>query len=165
MALLAGALLAQAQTPARFGAQSPPSSGDTLTVKSDQGERARWKFLQRGGAARRSRRKGFEQGADHPIQRSGRGRPRAGQTRSQRDRPTAQALRVVAIKQYDLALKQQKEREDWQRRGVGGLVKSVDAAAGVIVLTSGAGADGEDDHRQHHQGNDPEALRARLSAV
>ena len=36
--------------------------------------------------------------------------------------------------------KQQKDREDWQRRGVGGLVKSVDAASGVIVLTSGAGA-------------------------
>jgi uncharacterized membrane protein YgcG len=54
--------------------------------------------------------------------------------------PTAQALRVVAIKQEDLALKQQKEREDWQRRGVGGLVKSVDAAASVIVLTSGSGA-------------------------
>ncbi len=31
------------------------------------------------------------------------------------------------------------EREDWQRSGVGGLVKSVDPAAGVIVLTSGAG--------------------------
>jgi hypothetical protein len=54
--------------------------------------------------------------------------------------PTAQALRIVAIKQSDLALKQQKDREDWQRRGVGGLVKSVDGAAGVIVLTSGVGA-------------------------
>jgi hypothetical protein len=53
---------------------------------------------------------------------------------------TVQALRVVAIKQTDLALKQQKDREDWQRRGVGGLVKSVDAASGVIVVGSGAGA-------------------------
>jgi hypothetical protein len=52
---------------------------------------------------------------------------------------TIQALRIVAIKQTDLALKQQKDREDWQRRGVGGLVKSVDAASGVILLTSGAG--------------------------
>jgi hypothetical protein len=54
--------------------------------------------------------------------------------------PVTQALRIVAIKQSDLALKQQKDREDWQRRGVGGLVKSVDSAAGVIVLTSGIGA-------------------------
>ncbi len=52
---------------------------------------------------------------------------------------TIQALRIIAMKQSDLALKQQKDREDWQRRGVGGLVKSVDAASGVIMLTSGAG--------------------------
>jgi hypothetical protein len=53
---------------------------------------------------------------------------------------TPQALRVVAIKQEDVALKQQKDREDWQKRGVGGLVKSVDGASGAIVLTSGVGA-------------------------
>jgi hypothetical protein len=53
--------------------------------------------------------------------------------------PTPQAVQIVAIKQTDVAEKQQKEREDWQQRGVGGLVKSVDAAPGVIVLTSGAG--------------------------
>ena len=52
---------------------------------------------------------------------------------------TIQALRIVAMKQSDLALKQQKDREDWQRRGAGGLVKSVDAASGDLVLTSGAG--------------------------
>jgi hypothetical protein len=51
----------------------------------------------------------------------------------------SQALQIIAVKQEDLAAKQQNDREDWQRRGVGGLVKSVDAAAGVIVLTSGAG--------------------------
>ena len=53
---------------------------------------------------------------------------------------TIQALRVVAIKQADVALKQQKDHEDWQRRGVGGLVKSVDAASGDLVVGSGAGA-------------------------
>ena len=51
-----------------------------------------------------------------------------------------QALRIVAIKQSDLALKQQKDRAEWQRRGVGELVKSVDAASGVLLLSSGAGA-------------------------
>jgi len=51
-----------------------------------------------------------------------------------------QALQVIAVKQADVVEKQQKDREDWQRRGVGGLVKSVDAASGVILLTSGAGA-------------------------
>ena len=54
--------------------------------------------------------------------------------------PVAQALQIVAVKQADVVLKQEKDREDWQRRGVGGLVKSVDSASGVIVLTSGSGA-------------------------
>ena len=53
---------------------------------------------------------------------------------------TPQALQIVAVKQADVAMKQQKDREDWQRNGVGGLVKSVDAASGVVMLTSGAGA-------------------------
>ena len=50
------------------------------------------------------------------------------------------ALQIIAVKQADVARKQEQEREDWQRRGVGGLVKSVDNAGGVIVLMSGAGA-------------------------
>jgi len=51
-----------------------------------------------------------------------------------------QALQIIAVKQTDVAAKQQKDREDWQRRGVGGLVKSVDAQAGAILIGSGVGA-------------------------
>ncbi len=51
---------------------------------------------------------------------------------------TPQAVRVVAIKAEDVTKKQQAETEAWQH-GVGGLVKSVDTAAGTIVLTTGAG--------------------------
>ncbi|MGD0831816.1 MAG: hypothetical protein ABR907_12785 [Terracidiphilus sp.] len=54
--------------------------------------------------------------------------------------PIAKALRVVVITQSDLAQKQRNDREDWQQRGVGGLVKRVDAASGAIVITSGSGA-------------------------
>ena len=54
--------------------------------------------------------------------------------------PVGQALQIIAIKQADVALKQQHDREDWQRRGLGGLVKSVDASANLVVLTSGTGA-------------------------
>ena len=50
-----------------------------------------------------------------------------------------QVAQIITIKRADVALKEQKEREDWQLRGVGGLVKSVDAASGTIMLTSGAG--------------------------
>src|ERR1019366_6959140 len=53
---------------------------------------------------------------------------------------TPQALQVIAVKQADVAMKQQKDREEWQRNGIGGLVKSVDAASGVVIVTSGAGA-------------------------
>jgi hypothetical protein len=49
------------------------------------------------------------------------------------------AISIVAIPQADLAQKQQQEREDWQRNGVGGLVKSVNAGTGIIEVTSGAG--------------------------
>ncbi|MGD0911954.1 MAG: hypothetical protein ABR928_08665 [Terracidiphilus sp.] len=48
------------------------------------------------------------------------------------------ALRVVAIKAADVQKKQQQEAEAWQR-GVGGLVKSVDASSGVIVVSTGGG--------------------------
>jgi hypothetical protein len=50
------------------------------------------------------------------------------------------AISIVAIPQADLAQKQQQEREDWQRNGVGGLVKSVNAGTGDITIVSGAGA-------------------------
>jgi hypothetical protein len=50
------------------------------------------------------------------------------------------ALQVIAVKQADLAKKQEREREDWAQHGVGGLVKSVDTGSGVIVITSGAGS-------------------------
>jgi len=50
------------------------------------------------------------------------------------------AIQIIAIPQADLAQKQQQEREDWQRNGVGGLVKSVNAGTGIIEITSGAGA-------------------------
>jgi hypothetical protein len=53
---------------------------------------------------------------------------------------TSQALQIVAVKESDVAAKQQKDREDWQRNGLGGLVKSVDPASGVIELTTGAGS-------------------------
>jgi hypothetical protein len=50
------------------------------------------------------------------------------------------AIQIIAIPQADVAQKQQQDREDWQRNGVGGLVKSVNAGTGIIEVTSGAGA-------------------------
>jgi len=52
---------------------------------------------------------------------------------------TPQALRIIAIKQSDVAQKQKTEAEQWNQ-GVHGLVKSVDATAGVILVNTRVGA-------------------------
>jgi hypothetical protein len=51
---------------------------------------------------------------------------------------TPQAARIIAIKQADVAQKQQAEAEAWNQ-GVHGLVQSVDTAAGTIVVSTRVG--------------------------
>jgi hypothetical protein len=60
-----------------------------------------------------------------------------GQASANGDGRTITALAVIVMKQADVAAKQQHERDDWQKRGVGGLVTKVDAAAGAITMSSG----------------------------
>jgi hypothetical protein len=48
------------------------------------------------------------------------------------------ATSLVAIKQADIATMQLHEREEWQRHGVGGLVTKLDAASGVITISTNA---------------------------
>jgi len=45
------------------------------------------------------------------------------------------ATSVMAMKHADVVSKQQNDLQDWQRRGVGGLVKSVDPASGTITIS------------------------------
>ena len=49
------------------------------------------------------------------------------------------ASMLVAIKGADIAQKQAREREDWQKNGTGGLVKAVDPAAGTVSISLGPG--------------------------
>ena len=51
------------------------------------------------------------------------------------DGKTIAAVSVIAIKKEDVALRQQKDLQDWQRRGAGGLVKSVDAASNSVNIS------------------------------
>ncbi len=51
---------------------------------------------------------------------------------------TPQAARIIAIKQADVTKKQEAENAEWSQ-GVHGLVKSVDTAKGVIVVTTRIG--------------------------
>jgi hypothetical protein len=43
---------------------------------------------------------------------------------------------VVVNKQSDIAARQQQEQADWAKRGVGGIVKSVDPSAGTVAITA-----------------------------
>lgn len=52
------------------------------------------------------------------------------------DPPTATV--VIVNKKADIEALQQQQQMDWQRRGVGGLVKAVDPASGTVTITSGA---------------------------
>jgi hypothetical protein len=58
------------------------------------------------------------------------------------------ASTVIAMKKADISAKQTHEREDWQRRGIGGLVKSTDPSAGVITIgtTTAVGTKGVEVH-------------------
>jgi hypothetical protein len=49
------------------------------------------------------------------------------------------AAGIIAMKHADVEAKQARERDDWQKRGIGGLVSAVDSAAGTITITTGAG--------------------------
>src|ERR1700721_358407 len=45
------------------------------------------------------------------------------------------AVGVIAMSRSDVEAKHQSDREDWQKRGIGGLVSSVDPATGTITIS------------------------------
>lgn len=55
--------------------------------------------------------------------------------RASEDAKSVTAATVIAMKKADIDAKQQQEREDWQKRGVGGLVSAVDPAAGTVTIS------------------------------
>src|SRR6266478_1527894 len=61
-----------------------------------------------------------------------------GQASTDGDKHTIVALAVIVMKPADVAAKQQHDRDDWQKRGVGGIVTNVDAATGTITISSSA---------------------------
>jgi len=46
-----------------------------------------------------------------------------------------EATTIVVMKQADVAQKQQHDREDWQKRGTGGIVSAIDAATGTFTVS------------------------------
>jgi hypothetical protein len=45
------------------------------------------------------------------------------------------ATTIVVMKQADVAQKQQRDREDWQKRGAGGIVSAIDQASGTFTVS------------------------------
>jgi hypothetical protein len=139
VASLLAAPSAQAQAPSRFVGSVTAITGTSVTVKTDAGDQRQ-----------------FDVPADASIKRVAPGEKDLSKAAAMAftdlavgdrvlvklapDASTPAAAQIIAVKQEDLAKKQQKDRDDWQHRGVGGLVKSVDAGTGSITLTTGAGA-------------------------
>jgi hypothetical protein len=57
------------------------------------------------------------------------------------DGKSVNATSVIAMKKTDIAEKQAREREEWQKHSVGGLVNGIDAAAGTITIATAASGD------------------------
>jgi hypothetical protein len=140
-ASLAGTVVAGAQAPVRFLGTITVISGNTLTVKTDA-DGIHQVNVPIGAPIKRIAPGQKDLSTAETIQFSDLAIGDRALVKLNPDAPagTEEALQIIAVKQADLAEKQRKDREDWQLRGVGGLVKSVDAAAGAIVLSSGLGA-------------------------
>jgi hypothetical protein len=51
------------------------------------------------------------------------------------DAKSLTAAGIIVMKGSDVAAKQQQDREDWDKRGIGGVVTSVDPVAGTVTLS------------------------------
>jgi hypothetical protein len=145
MALLATAALmtptAWGQAPARFIGTVTSISGTTLTVKTDAGQSYAVEVPTAAAIKRIAPgEKDLTKAAAMQFSELAVGDRTLVKLDPDAPAGSTQALQIIAVKQADVAQKQQQDREDWQKRGVGGLVKSVDVGGGVIVLTSGSGA-------------------------
>jgi hypothetical protein len=61
-------------------------------------------------------------------------------SRAADDSKSVAAVGIIAMKRTDVDAKKTQDREDWQKSGVGGLVKEVDPATGNITISAAAAA-------------------------
>jgi hypothetical protein len=133
-------LAAQGQAAARFMGSITAISGTTLTVKTDAGDQRQVDVPAEASLKRiEPGQKDLSTAATMAFTDLAVGDRVLVKLDPNATGSTPQASLVVAIKQADVAKKQQQDRDDWQKRGIAGLVKSVDPSSGSIVVTTGAG--------------------------
>ncbi|HMD33280.1 MAG TPA: hypothetical protein VKG84_15295 [Candidatus Acidoferrales bacterium] len=142
-------LHARADSPARQGAAQPPLirqlgsikqiQGNTIKLSTDEG--ADITVIVKQGA-RMLRVEPGEKDLAHAVplelsdlQAGDRIRVRG---QNSPDSKSLIALEVIAIKHLDIQAKRQQEQADWQKRGIGGLVKDAGAPANTIVISVSA---------------------------
>lgn len=138
VALAAACNKLNAQAPARFVGTITASSGNTITVKTDAGD-SKQVEVPSTAVIKRLEPGQKDLSAAATIQLTDLAAGDRVLVKLDPNSATPQALQIVAMKKTDIAQRQQKEEEEWQRNGTGGLVKSVDPASGVVLLTTGAG--------------------------
>ncbi len=137
---LAAAPLLGAQEPVRFIGTITAIEGSTITVKTDADGEHRFEVPATAQIRRVSPgQKNLSAAQTIPVGSLATGDRVLVKLAPETLKTTPRALEVIAIKEADIELEHQKQREDWQRHGVGGLVKSVDTASGTILLSSGFG--------------------------
>ncbi|MGO9437466.1 MAG: hypothetical protein ACLP00_24610 [Terracidiphilus sp.] len=137
----AGSLLFSQAAPGRFVGTITAINGDTLTVKPDSGDERQVEVPSTAVLKRvEPGQKDLSAAATIQLTDLTTGDRVLVRLDANATGDTPQAAQIVTIKAADVAQKQQQERDAWARSGVGGLVKSVDPTAGVIVVTSGSGA-------------------------
>jgi hypothetical protein len=139
-----GAVCAIAQTspPAAAAAKTPPIlgtikaiTGESLTVATDAGAETKvtvtpvTKLLRVPPGS-----KDLSQAEAIPFSEFQQGDRVLVRLRCAGDPPVCEAGTMIAMKKSDIAEKQAHEREEWQRHGIGGLVKNVDAAQSTVTI-------------------------------
>ena len=138
VALTAACNTLNAQAPARFVGTITAASGNSITVKTDAGD-SKQVEVPATAIIKRLEPGQKDLSAAATIQLSDLATGDRVLVKLDPASATPQALQIVAMKKTDIAQRQQQEQEEWQRNGIGGLVKSVDPAASVVQLTTGAG--------------------------
>ena len=141
---LAGAVfaLAQTETPATSPAKNPPVlgtikaiAGESLTVTTDAGAETKVTITSTTKLLRVSPgSKDLTQAEAIPFSEFQQGDRVLVRLRCGGDPPICEAATVIAMKKNDIAERQARETEEWQKHGIGGLVKDVDLAQGAITI-------------------------------